>query len=146
MRRDEIGIVVHRKNECDCTFYFYWFTSLVVYIVSILLVVSITAFLTRNIPNKSFTTKALSVLCYILVFLFFTGIPLYSFLAFIVFDPIYNFATLSLVINLMLVAFSMCIFVPPLLPIFRLYQRKAETKAKVLPMRKISQSSMQSNY
>ena len=93
------------------------------YMVSVLLIVSIFSLLTCNIPNKNFTTSALRVLCYIMTVLFLLGFPLFYFFTFTTtFDQVYNYIALFTLLVLMITAYILCEFFPPLLPIFKSYR------------------------
>ncbi len=116
--------VVKVRNECRSKYHMYWYAILTTYLTSIVLPITVLLLLTRSIPNKSFTTATLRVLCCIISLLFYLGFPFYYFSVLHFFDPIYSFASLCIVINLMLVASIIFIFLPPLLPIFKNYCQK----------------------
>ena len=89
-----------------------------------------------NIPNKTFTTDSLRVFCYIMTALFVVGFPLFYIFSFTSFHPNYSSTTLYTLINLMMAAYILCQFLPPLLPIFKSYRNGVIGKLDVYVYKK----------
>ena len=123
-------------HQCNCKYYFYWLAIIMSYVLSILILVSIFSLLTGNIPNKTFTTDSLRVFCYIMTALFVVGFPLFYIFSFTSFHPNYSSTTLYTLINLMMAAYILCQFLPPLLPIFKSYRNGVIGKLDVYVYKK----------
>ena len=93
--------------------------------VTLIIVVLVLAFLTRNIGNQSFTTKTLRILVY-----FFSAVMVIGFICFYITlfnspDPTHSYVSIIITFNLMNFLFLTLVCLPPLLPILRekLYKR-----------------------
>ena len=124
-RRGQLPLV---KIQCNCKYYFVWLGSIMSYMVCVCLVVTIFGFLTRNIPNRTFATSALRVLMYIESLLLFIGLPIFYIINLVVFEPVYSYIVLAILLTLMLEVFFLCVFLPPLLPIFKLRWQKIKSR------------------
>ena len=111
------GALVTEKTDCRCDHYELWFGMILAHKLSLLLVVALLAFLTRNIPNRSFTTNALQVLAYITAITFVLGFSVHYIVFRVSFHPNNKFSVFLLVQCLLISVFIVCIFVPPVSPI-----------------------------
>ena len=109
------------KIVCTSANYKVWISLVMAYKAAILSCVTIFAILTRKVSNNSFTTNILRVLVYLMAILCVLGFSLYFLLLDVSFDPTDEFVVLSVTLNLMITIFIICVFLPPLLPIFKTY-------------------------
>ena len=97
---------------------------------SLLVVMVVLTLLTRRIPNKTFATTSLRVFSYTFSATFTIGLGLYYF--FLYFGSNNNshvrYSILYLTLNACLILYIVCVFIPPLAPIFlnKLRNRKIE--------------------
>ena len=95
----------------------------------ILLAVMVTLILlTRNIPNKTFTTSSLRVFSYIFSMIYLLGFTTYYMFLFTSHKPNVIYGILSLTFNTMVCLIIACIILPPLIPIAK--KRIKRTKRK----------------
>ena len=113
--------------ECYCEYIVIWLGVYFSYKIVIIFSVAIFAILTRKITNTSFATTSLRVLVFLMAIL----LPLSFSILFIILyfgldDPMKytTFTTLCILLNLMVTLCVLCIFVPPLIPLFRKYKPK----------------------
>lgn len=122
---------VRVKTICSCEYYALWFCLVVTQKLGLLSLVTVLAILTRKIPNRTFTTNALRILTYIMAIIFVLGFSLYYILLENSFDPNNSFATLLALLNLTVAVFIICIFIPPVVPILKIYCEKWRPKCTV---------------
>ena len=115
-----LGSKVQVKQICFSKYHFLWFAILSAWMLSVVVVpIAVLLFLTRSIPNKSFTTESLRAFSCTMIVILFLGFTLYYITVLVLFDPVYNFSVLSILINLLVASFIISVFMPPLLPVFR---------------------------
>ena len=90
--------------------------SIKVILLGILVVLSL---LTRRIPNKTFATSSLRVFSYIFSCVLVLGLFLYYFFVFFSLNPNIDVSILCIVLNSVILLYVVCVFCPPLVPIFR---------------------------
>ena len=108
---------IHR--ECDCTYYFAWFSVLWGYIFLQLAILLTLVCLTRKIKKKSFETVRLQVLIYGTVGVFGLGATLYYFAVFQRLDTNVTYAIIGTIINVLVALYLSCVFLPPVVPLMR---------------------------
>lgn len=119
--------VVGIRIDCVCDHTIIWLGAFFSYKIVILFAVAIFAFLTRKIANRSFATTTLRVLVFLLAIVFPLGFSIYFVITFLNLEGPRNnstFITLCLLLNGMGALFVVCVFIPPLIPIFRKYKKK----------------------
>lgn len=119
--------VVGIRVDCYCDYLTVWFGVFFTYKVFILLAVALFAFMTRKIANRSFATTSLRVLVFLLAIVIPLGFSVYLLIIFLGIDGPRNFSTfitLCLLLNGISLLCVLCIFIPPLIPIFRKYKQK----------------------
>ena len=87
--------------------------------ISLLLMMVTLSLLTRRIPNKTFATTSLRIFSYTFSCVFFFGFMLYYFFLFLNLDQNIDYAILFIMLNTCIVLYIACIFIPPLMPIFK---------------------------
>ena len=119
--------VIGIKLDCTCDYLLVWFGIIISYKVGILIVVAVFAVLTRKIFNRSFATTSLRVLVFLLAIIVPLGFAVYFMAIFLNLDgPMnyFSFTTLCILVNGISALCVVCIFVPPLVPLFRKYKKK----------------------
>ena len=101
--------------RCRCDYYFVWLGTIMIYKLATLVVLCVLALLTRNIKNQSFTTASLRIFGYIMTINFALGFSVYYLLLFAGYSVTIDFTVLCLILNLMFLAFTACVFTPPLI-------------------------------
>ena len=113
--------VLKVKVVCDCGYYSLWISIITLYKIGLFIIVTVLSLLTINITNRPFATTALRVFVYVMTLFSLLGFSL--FFIFINFsNPIYQDITMSVLLNSIIMLFTVFIFVPPLLPVFRQLQ------------------------
>ena len=133
--RDEISKVQVRQ-DCHCMHLSIWIAVLFAYKSALLLIVATFAVLTQKIDNHSFTTKSLRVLVYLLTFVLLLGLTINTLLQFTSigdhdYNRDYRFSTISLTMNIMVILFIVCIFLPPVIPILSSWYTKLRRKKNI---------------
>ena len=101
-----------------------WLILLLTYKALLLLVMIVLTVLTRQIPNKTFTTATLQVFSYTFSVVFGTGFALYYFFLYFAstrfrLDANVNNTVLYVIANILLCLLVSFVFVPPLVPVAR---------------------------
>ena len=110
--------VLKVKVVCDCRYYSLWISIITLYKIGLFIIVTVLSLLTINITNRPFATTALRVFVYVMTLFSLLGFSL--FFIFINFsNPIYHDITMSVLLNSIIMLFTVFNFVPPLLPVFR---------------------------
>lgn len=117
------GDVVKAKLECRSEHFKVWISIVLAYHLGLLLLITVIAIKTRNIKNRSFAVDALYILIYIMVFLLVLSISLYVILFLFNCNPDYHFSTLAGMIISIILAFIICVFLPPLIPVMAAYYK-----------------------
>ena len=112
---------------CRCQYIFVWFGIVFSFKIATLVVLFVLALLTRNIKNQSYTTASLRVLGYLLFIVFVLGYLIYIFLVLGMYDANIDFSVLCITLNIMLLLFTVCIFIPPLSLLVRNQLKKKYT-------------------
>lgn len=110
------------RLDCVCNYLVIWLGIFYSYKIGILLVVAIFALMTRRITNRSFATSSLRILIYLVTLILPLGFTIFYLISALNLDGPTNlitFTTLCVVLNIMSVLCVVCIFIPPLVPIFR---------------------------
>ena len=118
--------LLKRKAVCACVCEhnkILWLSIIVLYKVGLFIIVTVLALLTRGITIKSFATTALRVFVYVMTLFSLLGFSLYFIFAFNI-NPNYDFVTISLLLNSIITLFIVCIFIPPLVPVFKFFFSK----------------------
>ena len=103
--------------EPNCYYNIAWPVLIFSYKAALLLALIILTILTRNIPNRTFTTKSQQVFAYTFSIIAFLGFALYYIFTFIRRDPYAEFITLCTMLNAMLISVIVFIVIPPLSPV-----------------------------
>ena len=98
---------------------FVWWLLVLAIKFTLLLVMVTLSLLTRRIPNKKFTTSYLRIFAYVFSPVFTVGLALYYFFLILTYNPNIDYSILCTVLNVLIVIYIVCIFVPPLAPIFQ---------------------------
>ena len=107
--------VLKVKAVCDCRYHSLWISIITLYKIGLFIIVTVLSLLTINITNRPFATTALRVFVYVMTFFSLLGFSLF----FIISNPIYHNITMSVLLNSIIMLFTVFIFVPPLFPVFR---------------------------
>lgn len=114
--------IMQVRYQCTCKYQAYWMTILAVLQIGLLILVTIFAMLTRRVVNSSFATSSLRVLVYLLLIVISLGSSLYGLIILLKIDDrmsYFSFTVLSLLLNVIVGLFIVCVFVPPVIPIFK---------------------------
>ena len=89
--------------------------------VSLLVVMVMLTLLTRRIQFKTFATTSLRVFSYTFSLVFSMGFALYFFIQYYttILDPNIRNAVLYITMNLMVLLYIVCVFIPPLIPVIQ---------------------------
>lgn len=123
---EQISTVIVRQ-DCYCNYIVFWTGAIFSYKVVILFIVALFAVLTRKISNRSFATSCLRVLVFLLAIVLPLGFSTYYIIVFSNIDDIranIGFGTLCIELNILIALNVVCVFVPPLLPLFKEYHHK----------------------
>jgi hypothetical protein len=127
------------QKECQSEYAVVWFSILFAYKFIILFAVTIFAILTRKIANRSFATTTLRVLVFLLAIIMPLGFSIYWVVVTFNLDgpmSYFSFTTVCLLSNVMGALCVICIFIPPLIPIFK-KQKKALKLATITSSSKL---------
>lgn len=119
--------VIGVKMDCTCDYSPVWLGVIFSYKVCTLFAVTLFAFLTRKIANRSFATSSLRILVFLLAIVMPLGFSVYFMVIFFNLDgPMnyFSFTTLCILLNGIGALCVVCIFIPPLIPIFKKYKKK----------------------
>ena len=114
------------KYDCTCHYLEVWIAIIFTYKLIVLFAVAVFALLTRRITNRSFATTFLRVLVYLMAIVLPLGLTLYIIIIFLGLDDprgYFSFFTLCSLLHVMVTINIVCVFVPPLVPIFRNAQK-----------------------
>ena len=139
-RHGDANFLVIRLG-CRCDHFFVWFGVIMSYKVVLLTVLCALALLTRRIRNQSFTTASLRVFGYLSGIIFVLGFPTYYVIQFKSFDPNLELTLFSITLNLLLLAYIMCVFVPPVL--LPLREKSKEYKLRRIKLEPVKLSDVQ---
>lgn len=133
--------VVGVRYDCRSNHLFYWTGGTLAYKCLILFVFAVFAFLTRKIANSDFSTTFLRVLVFLLAIVLPLGFTIYYLIVGLTLDDPtgnYSFATLCVVLNVSIGLNIVCLFLPPVLPLFRLFRyRTAKALSSTLSTSKM---------
>ena len=110
--------VLKVKVVCDCRYHSLWISIITLYKIGLFIIVTVLSLLTINITNRPFATTALRVFVYVMTLFSLLGFSLF-FIFINIPNPIYHAITMSVLLNSIIMLFTVFIFVPPLLPVFR---------------------------
>jgi gamma-aminobutyric acid type B receptor len=109
---------------------FVWWIIVMSIRVTELIVMVVLSVQTRRIPNKTFTTSSLRIFSYIISAVFVLGVVLYYMFIFLSFNPNIDFSILCIVLNLLILLYMACVFVPPLAPVLHAKIQKTRDSGK----------------
>ena len=98
----------------------YSFRGLMIFMLAML------TWMTRRINNRRFATSSLQFLNYFITVVLLIGLPLYYLSLFSNPNPDARFVTENLLIHFVVCLYAVCVFVPPLIPVFR--EKKEKVK------------------
>ncbi len=110
-------------QRCRAVNIYVWLGIAFTYMIVLLLTMIVLSVLTRDIPNRTFTTTSLRAFSYLFSATFITGFCVYYF--FLLFDPGgYNsvgaeYIVLCVMFNILVLIFLAFVIVPPIVPILR---------------------------
>ena len=110
-----------QDRMCKPKYFLVWFVLTHGYKLALLGFVAMLTFLTRSIPNKTFTTSSLAVFSYIFLIVYMLGFAIFYLILYtgITHNPNADYTTLSIMFNTMTCLIIVCIAAPPLVPIAR---------------------------
>ncbi len=114
--------IVEVRSVCHCVYYHIWLSLIMSYKFCLLSLVTIFVILTRKVSNNTFATNALRVLVYLQAILYVLGLSLYFVLSL---NADSSSVALTVSLNLNILVFILCVFMPPLLPIGKALFQKA---------------------
>ena len=106
-------------QSCNTKYIFVWVGIGYSYKITLLWIMALLAFLTRNIPNQTFATDSLRIFSYLCITLFMIGLSHYYFFLLFTDDSTNDFITLSVVFNILTVIFLLFVIIPPILPLLQ---------------------------
>ncbi len=119
---DSNGVpMIEVRVVCKQSYYFVWFGMLTGFNAFWVATAFVLALLTRNIPQKDFETRSITLLVYILTIVFGIGFSLYT-LSILNSSTLLEFVCGCSLLNILLVLCIMFVFLPPILPL--LLQRR----------------------
>lgn len=123
------------RLDCYCEHLAVWTGVLFAYKLTVVFAVTIFAYLTRHIFNTSFATTFLRVMVFLMAIILPLGFSVYAIIIFMDVDDsqsYFSFSTLCVTLQLIALLSIMCIFMPPLAPIFKKYTPKKGDKQRII--------------
>jgi ABC-type branched-subunit amino acid transport system substrate-binding protein len=107
------------RLSCDCQYTVYWFSAVYLLKFILLLTTVVLSVLTRGITNEKFKTSFLRVFVYLFALIWAIGLPLYYFLSYQSLNIYFDYITLALMCNALLLFSVLFVFLPPTFPLFK---------------------------
>ena len=97
--------------------YAIWFVIIMSIRITLLVIMVVLSLLTRRIPNKSFATSSLRIFAYIFSGVLLLGFMLYYLFIYLNLDHNIQHFVLHLMLNTLIILYTACVFIPPLMPV-----------------------------
>ena len=124
--------ILETERICDCKFFVYWILTSHGYHILLLLLAVVLSLLTKSIKKRSFNTKSLRILVYLLAFLRLGGYTIYFVLILPRDTNIYvDYILLCFMLNILLFLVLSLVFFPPILPLLQEWIAGARLPRKV---------------
>ena len=107
------------RLSCDCRHTVFWFSAVYILKVILLLFTVVLSILTRGITNEKFKTSFLRVFVYLFALLWTLGLLLYYFLSYQRLNIYFDYVTLALMCNALLLLSVLFVFLPPIFPLLK---------------------------
>ena len=107
------------EQSCEDKYVYVWVGLGYSYKITLLWIMVVLAFLTKNIPNQTFATNSLRVFSYLTTTLVMIGFSHYYFLLWFTDDSTNDFITLCVLLITLAVIFLLFVIIPPILPLLQ---------------------------
>lgn len=111
------------ERQCDCQYFIYWAGTSHGYRILLLILTVVLSLLTRSIKKRSFNTKSLRILVYLLGFVILGGYTFYFVLTIRNTNIYIDYVLFCFMLNMLLLLVLCLVFFPPLLPLIQEWVR-----------------------
>ena len=107
------------RLSCDCQYTVFWFSAVYLLKVILLLFTVVLSVLTRGITNEKFKTSLLRVFVYLFALIWTLGLLLYYSLSYQSLNIYFDYITLALMCNALMLLSVLFVFLPPTFPMLK---------------------------